>query len=242
MNLIHDHRLHRPQRLPRLAVSSRYRLSGVVIRMSPGCFRNRARSFCGVSPVRTLISGIRTATPSRCAIFAMPTSGDRRFRSTSAASAFSGDRYTTRQPCSASSRRPQHQLVQAPQKRRQRLARPRRRQNQRRLPPRNRRPTLHLRSRRPFKHRPKPLRRNRMKQLQNISPGSARPQRSPLPQPSPTPSVPAPAAPCSPSLPSLSPSRLSLNATHPPSHSAPKPVSTISLKLIFVITTKRLSF
>src|ERR1700677_3610684 len=70
--------------------------------MSPGCLRKRARSFCEVSPVRTLISGIRTLTPSRLAIFAIPTRGDRRLRSTSAARAFRGDRYTTRHPRSAS--------------------------------------------------------------------------------------------------------------------------------------------
>src|ERR1700679_4087385 len=69
--------------------------------MSPGCLRNRALSFGDVSPVRTLISGIRTVTPSCFAIFEIPTKGDRRLRSTSAASAFSGERYTTLHPRSA---------------------------------------------------------------------------------------------------------------------------------------------
>ena len=38
-------------------VSSRYSDSGVVIRMSAGSRWNRARSLCGVSPVRIAIAG-----------------------------------------------------------------------------------------------------------------------------------------------------------------------------------------
>ena len=49
-----------------------------------------ARSFCDVSPVRTLISGWWTSTPAWRAIFAIPASGERRLRSTSTARALSG--------------------------------------------------------------------------------------------------------------------------------------------------------
>ena len=62
-------------------VSIRYSDSGVVMRMSGGLRRIAARSFWGVSPVR---SATRTSEP-------MPRSGARRLRSTSYESAFSGD-------------------------------------------------------------------------------------------------------------------------------------------------------
>ena len=73
----------------------------------------------------------------------------------------------------------QHQPIQTPKKSRQRLPRPGRSQNQRRLPPRNRRPPLPLRSRHPLKHRPKPLRRHRMKQPKHIPTPNLRPQHLP---------------------------------------------------------------
>jgi hypothetical protein len=40
-------------------VSSRYSDSGVVMRMSGGCFTMRVRSACGVSPERTAMVGRR---------------------------------------------------------------------------------------------------------------------------------------------------------------------------------------
>ena len=52
--------------------------------------KQRALLLRTVSPVRTAIAGSRTATPARRAMFAMPASGERRLRSTSTASAFSG--------------------------------------------------------------------------------------------------------------------------------------------------------
>ena len=61
-----------------------------------------------------------------------------------------------------------HQPVQAPQKRRQRLARPRWRQNQRALPARNHRPAHPLRRCRRIKHRLEPRRRYRMKTSKRI--------------------------------------------------------------------------
>ncbi len=65
--------------------------SGVVMRMSDGALTNARRSAAGVSPERTatLISG--AGSPSRAAAWPMPTSGERRLRSTSTARALSGD-------------------------------------------------------------------------------------------------------------------------------------------------------
>ena len=72
-------------------VSIRNSDSGVVIRMSGGLPASLRRSSAAVSPVRmpTLIGG--TARPSRCAACDTPTSGECRLRSTSTASALSGE-------------------------------------------------------------------------------------------------------------------------------------------------------
>ena len=72
-------------------VSSRNSDSGVVIRMSAGSRWNRARSAVGVSPVRIDIAGTWWGTPAAAARWAMPASGARRLRSTSTASALSGE-------------------------------------------------------------------------------------------------------------------------------------------------------
>ncbi len=72
-------------------VRSRYKDSGVVINMSEGRRRNRARSAAGVSPVRMATVGSWNSTPERWAACAMPTSGDCRLRSTSTASALIGE-------------------------------------------------------------------------------------------------------------------------------------------------------
>ncbi len=71
--------------------------SGVVIRMSGGRFASRARSAGGVSPVRMPMVTSAASRPSRVASRSMPISGLRRLRSTSTASALSGDTYRTRQ-------------------------------------------------------------------------------------------------------------------------------------------------
>ncbi len=75
--------------------------SGVVIRMSGGLLISSRRRAGGVSPDRTptLMSG--AGTPRRSAIRRMPVSGVLRLRSTSTASAFSGDTYNTRVPALA---------------------------------------------------------------------------------------------------------------------------------------------
>ena len=77
-------------------VSSRYSDSGVVIRMSAGSRWKRARSAAGVSPLRTAIAGATNRSPRAAATCEMPVSGARRLRSTSTASALSGDTYSTR--------------------------------------------------------------------------------------------------------------------------------------------------
>jgi hypothetical protein len=59
--------------------------------MSAGSRRKRARSLVGVSPVRTMMLGTRTTSPRRAAAWLIPTIGDRRLRSTSTASALSGE-------------------------------------------------------------------------------------------------------------------------------------------------------
>ncbi len=79
----------RPARAP--DVRTRYRDSGVVMRMSGGCVAKARRSAGGVSPVRipTVTSG--SSSPSRVAACRIPTSGERRLRSTSVARALSGE-------------------------------------------------------------------------------------------------------------------------------------------------------
>ena len=82
-------------------VSIRNSDSGVVIRMSGGLAISSRRRPGGVSPERTptLMSG--AGSPRRSAMRPMPVSGVRRLRSTSTASAFSGDTYSTRVPAPA---------------------------------------------------------------------------------------------------------------------------------------------
>jgi hypothetical protein len=72
-------------------VSMRKSDSGVVMRMSVGVRANARRSLAGVSPERTLTPMSGPGTPSRVAAWPMPTSGARRLRSTSTASAFIGE-------------------------------------------------------------------------------------------------------------------------------------------------------
>ena len=80
-------------------VSNKYNDSGVVMSMSPGFLAKRARSAWGVSPVRIETDDSWKGTSSFCAACAMPTSGARKFRSTSTAKAFIGEMYKTRQRC-----------------------------------------------------------------------------------------------------------------------------------------------
>ena len=61
-----------------------------IFRMSAGWRRKRARSDCGVSPVRMAMSGKRKGTPAAQASGARLKSGMRRFRSTSTARALRG--------------------------------------------------------------------------------------------------------------------------------------------------------
>ena len=72
-------------------VSMRNSDSGVVMRMSGGFETRARRSLAGVSPERvpTRMSG--SGSPRRVAVWRMPVSGARRLRSTSTASAFSGE-------------------------------------------------------------------------------------------------------------------------------------------------------
>ena len=72
-------------------VSMRYSDSGVVMRMSGGSCCRRRRSAAGVSPERTPTRTRGTGLPWCAAVCVMPTSGARRFRSTSTPSAFSGE-------------------------------------------------------------------------------------------------------------------------------------------------------
>src|SRR6187431_862678 len=78
-------------------VKSRNKDSGVVIRMSGGVRRMRARSACGVSPVRRARVGTRRSLPRRRAACEMPAMGARKLRSMSTAKALSGETYSTRQ-------------------------------------------------------------------------------------------------------------------------------------------------
>ena len=78
-------------------VSSRNSDSGVVIRMSGGRLASLRRSSAAVSPVRIATPMSGSGSPSRCDACLIPVSGERRFRSMSTASAFSGETYSTRQ-------------------------------------------------------------------------------------------------------------------------------------------------
>ncbi len=72
-------------------VSMRNSDSGVVMRISGGSVDSARRSACGVSPERTPTRIDGGFVPSRFAVWVTPTSGLRRLRSTSTASAFSGE-------------------------------------------------------------------------------------------------------------------------------------------------------
>ena len=72
-------------------VSIRNSDSGVVIKMSGGVLRILRRSAGVVSPERTPTRISGTVVPSRSAVWRIPTRGARRLRSTSTASALSGE-------------------------------------------------------------------------------------------------------------------------------------------------------
>ena len=72
-------------------VSIRYSDSGVVIRMSGGSVSSWRRSRAGVSPERTPTRTSGASSPRRRAVWVIPISGARRFRSTSTPSALSGE-------------------------------------------------------------------------------------------------------------------------------------------------------
>ena len=80
-------------------VSIRNSDSGVVIKMSGGRVTIARRSAAEVSPERTPTVTFGGAWSSRRAVWVMPANGARRLRSTSTASALSGDTYSTRQRC-----------------------------------------------------------------------------------------------------------------------------------------------
>jgi len=81
---------------PPIELSMRFRLSGVVIRISGGCRNIRRRSDWGVSPllVSTRIAGKSTSRAWKTC--SSSSSGVKRFRWISLFSAFSGDTYNTR--------------------------------------------------------------------------------------------------------------------------------------------------
>lgn len=75
----------------------RKRDSGVVMRMSGGRVAIERRSAAGVSPDRIPTRTSGSGSPSRTDSCRIPASGLRRLRSTSTASAFIGETYSTRQ-------------------------------------------------------------------------------------------------------------------------------------------------
>ena len=84
----------------RSAVTSRYSLSGVVIRKFGGFFSIAARSAAAVSPVRTATRMVGAPSPSSAATPAISARGRSRFWWMSTARAFSGETYTTCGPSS----------------------------------------------------------------------------------------------------------------------------------------------
>ena len=89
---------------PRSLVRRMYRDSGVVTRMCGGRRSIAARSFAGVSPVRTSVRISESrSSPMALSSAAMPASGSCRLRWMSFDSALSGETYTT---CVVSSSRP----------------------------------------------------------------------------------------------------------------------------------------
>ena len=72
-------------------VSIRNSDSGVVIRMSGGAVESLRRSAALVSPLRSPTVTSDRLSPSRSAVWRIPANGARRLRSTSTASALSGE-------------------------------------------------------------------------------------------------------------------------------------------------------
>ena len=156
-------------------VSSRNSDSGVVIRMSAGSRRNRARSVAGVSPVRMAICGHRRRRrPARCGDV-----GDAGERRAQVALDVHRQRLERRDVEDAAAllrrrRRLEHQAVEAPEERRERLAAAGRREDQRRLAARDRRPPELLRPGRRRERAGEPLAHRGMKQIAAASHGSRR--------------------------------------------------------------------
>ena len=91
VDLVDDDRLDPGERLAGGEVRMRNSDSGVVMSTSVGVRAKARRSSAGVSPERTETVMSGSGTPSRVAACRMPTSGLRRLRSTSTASAFIGE-------------------------------------------------------------------------------------------------------------------------------------------------------
>ena len=83
---------------PALDVNIKYRLSGVVIKISGGWRTCLLRSALVVSPDRTPTRTSGTGCPKRSPVRPIPNSGARRLFSTSTPNAFNGDTYSTRTP------------------------------------------------------------------------------------------------------------------------------------------------
>ncbi len=81
---------------PDSEVTRMYRDSGVVTTMCGAVRRIRARSACGVSPVRTTERIGTSGSPIAASSSPIPWSGASKFRWMSFDSAFSGDTYTMR--------------------------------------------------------------------------------------------------------------------------------------------------
>ena len=152
-------------------VSSRKSDSGVVMRMSAASRPKRARSSAGVSPVRIAISGTVIVRLCARATAAMPSSGARRLRSTSTASALSGEMYRTRHRDGKRRRRREHQAVETPEKCRERLAAAGGREHESGFAASDRRPAELLRRGRRGKRLGEPLGHSRVEYLQGSTAG-----------------------------------------------------------------------
>ena len=157
-------------------VSSRYSDSGVVMRMSAGSRWNRARSLCGVSPVRMAIAGvtIRLAAP----LGDLRDAGQRRAQVALDVHRQRLERRDVQHPAAARFRRfgREHQPIEAGKKGGQRLAAAGGREDERRIAARDRRPAERLRAGWRLERAGEPLAHRRMERLQRISYSDARPR------------------------------------------------------------------
>ena len=169
VNLVHDHRVDRPQRLAGVRCQQQVERFGSRDQ-DVGRLAQEPRALdrwrvSGSDGDRGLMERIAAAV----ARLAMPAIGARRLRSMSTASAFSGEMYRTRQRCVFGRHRLEHDPVDAPQEGGERLAAAGWRENQRRFAAARSTASPGLGRRRPRERIAKPVRHRRLKEIENVA-------------------------------------------------------------------------